>query len=65
MIIGLMFFVLAIGVVDAFMTYFRVLRKNQLGHSVFLSHIRGVVFSFLKFLLYFVAAAILLYFENG
>ena len=65
MIIGLMFLVLIIGAIDAFMTYFRVFKNNQLGQSVLLGHIKGVVFSFLKFLIYFVAAAVLLYFENG
>lgn len=65
MIIGLIFFVLFIGVVDASMTYFRVFKKNQVGQGALLAHIRGVVYSFLKFAIYFFVAAVLLSFENG
>jgi hypothetical protein len=59
-----MFLVLFIGAVDAFMTYFRVFNRNKASQGFLLRHIRGVAFGFLKFILYFMVAAVLLSFEN-
>lgn len=61
----LMFLVLAIGIVDSFLTYFRILKKYSGQDNFIIGHVIGTIIAFLRFSLYFLVAAVILYFVNG